>query len=292
MAISIPINTIIAADPNALATVAKSLHQLHWTNTGNFSLAGTNTTQGGAASFTIPADSSLTIGGLLRIWQNGSLTSSAPTLSANSIDLNAGSLALTPGGNKLLLTTSLTLENNAHLDLADNDALIAYTGTTPATSIRALLIAGYNNGTWDGAGIASSIAASNASHLTALGYAEAADVGITTFDGQPVTNAILIKYTYAGDSSLDGKVDLGNDFNLFLQGYLNHGSTWELGDYNYDNQVTTADFDLFIDAYKQQNGSLGDLDQAIELSPVLTVSQKTPATRSCPSRQAASDSSV
>ncbi len=54
-----------------------------------------------------------------------------------------------------------------------------------------------------------------------------------------------MKYTYVGDSSLDGKVDLGNDFNLFtLIGYLtpNSNTRGNFGDYNYDGVVNNDDF--------------------------------------------------
>ncbi len=140
------------------------------------------------------------------------------------------------------------------LDAAAGDLLIDYTGNSPATTIRGYLKSGYNSGNWNGLGIASISAQNDPKHITALGYAEAADVGITTFDSLSVgLTTLLCKYTLYGDSSLDGKVDLAHDFNLFLQGYLGHGASWELGDYNYNGSVTTADFDLFIDGYKSQN---------------------------------------
>jgi hypothetical protein len=110
---------------------------------------------------------------------------------------------------------------------------------------------------------------------TALGVGEAKNLGITTLDENAITgNAVIVKYTYYGDSSLDGKVDLGNDFNLFLQGYLGGGGGWEFGDYNYDGKVDNTDFGIFIDGYKSQGNSLGALEQFIELSPELSSAQK------------------
>src|SRR6201999_885085 len=100
--------------------------------------------------------------------------------------------------------------------------------------IASLLKTGYNAGAWNGTGIASSVGHADASHSTALGYIDNADFAYASIDGEPVgDHSIVVKFTSYGDSSLDGKVDLGNDFNLFLQGYIGHGSGWELGDYNY-----------------------------------------------------------
>jgi len=51
------------------------------------------------------------------------------------------------------------------------------------------------------------------------------------------TTAILIRYTKYGDNTLDGIVDIGNDFNIWLDGYNHAGSTWLQGDYTYDGVV-------------------------------------------------------
>jgi hypothetical protein len=206
-------------------------------------------------------------------WTNGTFGGDGTIIAAAGVTV---SNSVTKNGTALLkVVGSLTVNTGAKLDAGAGDLLIDYTGSSPAATIRGYLKTGYNTGNWNGTGIASTMAQNDSTKLTALGYAEAADVGITTFDGLSVdSTTLLVKYTYYGDSSLDGKVDLGNDFNLFLQGYLNHGSTWELGDYNYDGQVTTADFDLFIDGYKSQSGNLGDLNEVIASSPELTTTQR------------------
>jgi T5SS/PEP-CTERM-associated repeat protein len=178
-------------------------------------------------------------------------------------------------GGALSTLTSLSITGAGKFDLADNDLIVNYIGAAPLGGVRAALLSGYDQGKWDGNGLSSVSAAADSAHLTALGYADASDVGITAFDGQPVSTAVLIKYTYYGDSSLDGKVDLGNDFNLFLQGFIAaSASSWVLGDYNYDGVTNTADFQLFLDSFKTQNGSLGALDQFITQSPLLSITQK------------------
>jgi hypothetical protein len=78
-----------------------------------------------------------------------------------------------------------------------------------------------------------------------------------------------------GDNNCDGKVDLGNDFNLFLQGYLGGGSGWVYGDYNTDGVIDTTDFQIFFDAYyASHGGSTGDLSEIIASSPLLSAAQR------------------
>jgi hypothetical protein len=187
---------------------------------------------------------------------------------------SSGSSAI--NGSSSLLTVD-SLSNSGLLDVNNGALDIDYgAGTSPINTIYAQLAQGYNAGKWNGtAGIKSTAAASDASKRTALGFATAGDVGLTTLDGQPLdANSVVVKYTYYGDASLDGKVDLGNDFVLFLEGYLGHKNGWYFGDFNYDGQVNNTDFGIFVDGFKTQGGSLGDLDNVIESSPLLSISQK------------------
>jgi fibronectin-binding autotransporter adhesin len=198
----------------------------------------------------------------------------ASTIVATTLGITGkATLAASAGASRL---SSLTITSPGKFELNNNPLIIDYTTTSPASTIRGYLTTGYNAGKWDGVGIDSSAAHTDINKRSALGYAEAADVGITTLGGQTISGkAVLVKYTYYGDSSLDGKVDLGNDFNLFLQGFAaTNASSWVLGDYNYDGRVDSSDFDLFLDSYKSQNGSLGDLDQVIQASPLLSQAQK------------------
>jgi fibronectin-binding autotransporter adhesin len=191
--------------------------------------------------------------------------------SGSAVSISAGAaLVMSQNGAHVLSTPSISI-TGGQLDLKDNDLLVPYSGASPISTIRSYLVTGYSGGAWNGVGIDSTLA----SGAKALGYGEAADLGIAAIDGVSITgNAVVVKYTYYGDSSLDGKVDLGNDFNLFLQGFLNHGSGWELGDYNYDGVINTADFQLFVDGFKTQGGSLGALENVIATSAELSVSQR------------------
>ncbi len=77
--------------------------------------------------------------------------------------------------------------------------------------------------------------------------------GFPQFAGVSVdSNSILFKYTYLGDSNLDGMVDAG-DFNLFQAGYsdptLAAQLGWAVGDYDYSGTVDAGDFNLFQAGY-------------------------------------------
>ncbi len=166
--------------------------------------------------------------------------------------------------------STVALNNGTTLDMASS---MAVTGMS-ADAIRTLIHTGYAGGAWNGAGgITTSAGAADPNHAIAVGYGNPADVGITTLGTMAVAStSIIVKETYFGDGSLDGKVDLGNDFVLFLAGYLSPGllnssNDWELGDYNYDGVVDNVDFGKFIDGFKQQGGSLGELDGVILSSP-------------------------
>jgi hypothetical protein len=241
------------------------------TNTTITVAGGASLTLGGAVTAT-GRTINKTGDGRLNLGNAAALTALAGNV-GGTFNVNGGIVAINAhtGADSAAAVTALNLNNGATLDVTNNDLIYAYTGTnSPAAAVRSMLVSGYNSGTWDGSGVATSLG----SAVKGLGYAEAADVGITEFDGVNVTSAVLVKYTYYGDSSLDGKVDLGNDFNLFLQGFLSGGSTWELGDYNYDDTVDMNDFALFVDGISAQGVPLGDLQGLIAGSGVLSAGQR------------------
>jgi hypothetical protein len=131
-------------------------------------------------------------------------------------------------------------------DLADNDLIV---DVTPLAAIKSLIVAGFNGGPWNGNALTSSnarvIAADQSNmHKTALGYATATSIGVTTFDGQSVSgSSILVRYTYVGDANLDGVVN-ALDFNALATNFGQHAGSnvWVQGDFNYDGVVNTVDF--------------------------------------------------
>lgn len=103
---------------------------------------------------------------------------------------------------------------------------------------------GYNGGAWNGSGIVSSTAAGDAAH--AVGYALASEVlgsGGGTFLGRQVDGtAVVARYTLAGDTNPDGRVDFV-DLVALAQNYntTNGSATWHGGDLTYDGNVDFTD---------------------------------------------------
>jgi hypothetical protein len=160
-----------------------------------------------------------------------------------------------PGNSSGVVARGLSIAGTGVLDLTNN-GLVLPNGTVPA--VQALLAAGSNLGNWDGAGgINSSTAAANPAHITALGFADNAVLHRTVFAGVSglAGTEILVKYTYYGDSDLDGRTTL-DDFTLFLFGYQHGSSAWSQGNYDYSGVVTLDDFTLFLKGYQQQGPQL------------------------------------
>jgi hypothetical protein len=138
------------------------------------------------------------------------------------------------------------MSNGAALDLTGGKLVIDYSGSSPLSSIVGQIATAYASGNWTGAGITSTnaAAASTTSHKTALGYAEASQLGVSTFAGQSVdSTAVLIRYTATGDSNLDGTVDL-TDFTYLAANFNGSTKNWLQGDYNYDGSVDLTDFSM------------------------------------------------
>jgi subtilase family serine protease len=154
----------------------------------------------------------------------------------------------TPGA---AVAPTYTIDSTSTLDLADNDMAILYgSGASPLTTVNAQLQAAYDADKWDEPGLTSSVAKTMAG-VTALGVGEASTLGLTTFDGLTLGgNAVLVKYTLAGDAFLQGAVSL-NDYNLVLANYNATGATWSNGSFDYSGSVGLTDYDDAINNYDQ-----------------------------------------
>jgi hypothetical protein len=156
--------------------------------------------------------------------------------------------------NRMLVETT-TLSVSGQLDLGGNDMIVH--GGNPS-AITALLATGYNGGQWNGPGIASAAAASDTTYLTALGVMQnTLYVGgsLPRFDGAAtLTTDVLIKYTWYGDTNLDGKVD-GSDYSRIDNTTLFGGTGWYNGDFNYDGLVNGSDYTLIDNAFNMQSAT-------------------------------------
>jgi hypothetical protein len=141
-----------------------------------------------------------------------------------SLDVAAGSVSL----------ASLVLDALGRLDLGSGSITIAAGGFVEET-LRQRLIAGRNDGTWDGAtGIVSRSAAASPGDRS---------VGWMILDD----GAARIAFSAPGDTNLDAAVDILDVANFISAGANNTAATatWTMGDFNYDGLVDildTADF--------------------------------------------------
>jgi len=199
---------------------------------------------------------------------------------------STGSAAITGASGATVLTVD-NLSNNGTIDVANNELMVNYSTSDPASSIRAQLISGYNGGLWNGtSGIISSAAALPANSAYSLGYADSAD------PGNPAglsSGQIEIKYTLLGDATLSGTVT-GTDFTILATNLGKEVSGWDQGDFLYTGTVTGADFTALVtnlgkeanggsvvlpaadwaavDAYAAANGLMADVPEPATLSLV------------------------
>jgi autotransporter-associated beta strand protein len=201
----------------------------------------------------------------------------------------------------LLTTSALTLNGSTgawtgSLDLTGSDMMIPNGGTTTLGQVTNQLQQGF--AAPSAGGIYSSTAAANPNHNTALGI-EINDVNasqalvygpvnpatsptvmvnpnyssggaaISSFDGQSTNDGdVLVKYTYFGDTNLDGVVNasdylaIDSAFNANQAILANPGanpnaylmSGWVNGDFNGDGLINGDDYTLMDNAFNSQGG--------------------------------------
>jgi fibronectin-binding autotransporter adhesin len=228
----------------------------------------------------------------------------ASTLSANYIrqsGLNvtgAASINTLANGGGTSVLSFLALGNTASapqgkLDIADNklivnDSSANHANTAAAINTEVNAAARTDPGTakprWDSPGITSSVVATGGAGggvdtAHSIGVADNTTLGAfqrTSFGGQNVNaSSILIGYTLAGDSNMDGKVTFA-DFQNLLSDYGQLG-TWQQGDFNHDGKVSFADFQLLLSEYGQSMPGAGPaFISAAEYDAVESFAQSVP----------------
>jgi hypothetical protein len=250
-------------------------NRVNVTNAGNLSVTGTNQAVGtidGTGSTTVAQNANATANHIIQ----NSLTVQGITGAGNNLaKLTINNSTPVPQGNNTGASKlgTLAIDNNGAalgtrvyfgtVDLKDNDLLITGMSAQYA-NVRDMVRSG-SAGSWTGKGLTSSEAASGTlAGLTALGAIlnedpiAAPGVAIKSsfsgFTGLAKTD-ILVKYTWVGDSNLDGIVN-SVDTSLFLDGLVNQYSGWYYGDYNYDNTINSVDTSLFLDGIVNGTTSL------------------------------------
>jgi len=178
------------------------------------------------------------------------------------VTVGAGGLAnMVANGGRVLSMTAVAVAPTGRVDLNDNDAIVDYTGATAIGAVQALLNSGRSGGAWANEGITSTNAKNNALHNTTVGAIEATDYKSVfgagaTFDGVTIDNsAVLIKYTYYGDTDFNGQVNL-DDYSRTDAGFNNNRSGWFNGDFDGNGQVNFDDYSLIDLAFSTQGAIL------------------------------------
>lgn len=146
------------------------------------------------------------------------------TLFFNSIDFGTG---------WELHSYTSTPVYNGRIDLALGKINVAQDGISP-TDLRAMLISGRNNGSWDGQiGITTS---QSINTIKSIGYANLLAGGVTT-----------IGWAAPGDTNLDGLIDILDIANILSSNKYDSGmaANWFEGDFNYDGVVDVLDVSTF-----------------------------------------------
>jgi hypothetical protein len=180
--------------------------------------------------------------------------------SSHMAGLNLASNAIgtvTPGGDKVMKIDNLAIASSAKLDLHDNDMIVK---NSSETTIRNLVANGRAFGAWNGNGINSTAAATNANQITGLGVLSGADYianNGTTFGGYVVASTdTLVKYTYNGDTDFNGAIDF-DDYARIDTAFLGSGlGKWIDGDSDYSGTIDFDDYALIDAAFLLQGGPL------------------------------------
>jgi hypothetical protein len=188
------------------------------------------------------------------------------------LNVIGGHAVVTAGGAAQIVTRSIDVRDGGTLDLNDNGLILAE-GNPNADRIGAwnglaydgvtgMLASASDYGAWDGPGIGSTAAGASAglttlaaapiSTLLGLGPGETA-----LWDGQTVSaNDIVIRYTYAGDATLDGAIDAA-DYGMIDNYFQFPGTTgYGNGDFNFDGVIDAADYGLIDNSFQLQGAPL------------------------------------
>jgi subtilisin-like proprotein convertase family protein len=224
-------------------------------NAGNAVVNGSTITETNVERVTFDGN-----GGDDSVAVNGGPTVEFPAtqhLAVLNIASGAGA-SVVQGANAVLVTKDLTVAGL--LDLNDNDMIFDYRGSAQLPAVQLLINAARNGGAWDGtSGITSTTARNNAQHNTTLGAMEATDYATVhggPFDGETLDGtAVVVKYTYYGDTDFNGVVNF-DDYVRTDNGFNNHLTGWPNGDFNGDGQVNFDDYVLIDLAFSTQVGPL------------------------------------
>jgi autotransporter-associated beta strand protein len=230
--------TLNAAVSPASVTVNNSNGNYVVSGTG--SIAGTTAlSKSGTGNLTLDTVNTYTGGtnvsaGTLVVGVHGALPSGV-------VNITGGTLELAPSTG-LATVSSLSISGSGTFDVSNNHIIINYgSGSDPIAAIKGYLLAGFNNGGWNGtSGIVSSAVAATVgtNAVYGLGYADALD------PGNPAglaSGTIEVEYTLLGDADLNRTVN-GIDFGILAANFNKTVTAWDQGDFDYNGIVNGIDF--------------------------------------------------
>lgn len=164
---------------------------------------------------------------------------------------NTRTATLTAAGNHVLTINALNsspvglnLNATGTLDLKNNSLIYTGTAAHSVASVVTAIATAYAGGAWTGTGLTSTTARDRSDHATGLGY---------LINGSSIT----VKYTWAGDLNLDGKMD-GDDYALIDRQVaifgLGAAGNWSQGDVDYNGTVGTDDYMIMDTAFAHASG--------------------------------------
>jgi len=217
--------------------------------TGNLTAAGKTITKAGAG-----------------FAQLNAIKAAALTVSGGFATISASATPNSPSGTSIL--NALSISAGSNLDLTNNSMVIDYTGAvgTLVGDTRTML--------QDGRLRSSAFTASKN-----LGYGDNAVLNKSSFGGVTVdASSVLVKYTWGGDSNLDGQVDV-TDLGALATSWQT-SAPWTGGDFNYDGFVDVSDLGILATNWqKGVGGPLGrqSFDEALATVGLGGVSVPEPA---------------
>jgi fibronectin-binding autotransporter adhesin len=167
-------------------------------------------------------------------------------LRGGALDVN-GTLRVRASGADANVTvvTNLSIGASGALDLNNNDLIVDYpvAGPSPFITLRNWVLQGYAPEPTAGkTGIITTVGQSLGNTLLALFENSAAN--LPSFDGVTLDSTSIVgKYTYHGDTNLDGMVDASDYTAIFqnLGAVVAPGIGWLKGDMDFDGIVTPRD---------------------------------------------------
>ncbi len=243
-------------------------------NTGALTV-GPITESGGSRQLTKSGPGTLILNGASTYTGNtnvtgGRLTTKVAIQNGKQLNITTGGVVDVPlNGSATGVTSlsSLTISGSgSKLQLHDNDLILNYgTGASSYNATVNLVKAGLTllGGTGT-TGITSAEVDSQTIPGTMLAVVDDGNPlingAITALSGFTIPNptrSVLVKYTWFGDSNLDGIVD-GSDYALIDTGFTSGGTLtgWVFGDYDYNGIVDGSDYALIDTGFTSQTGAL------------------------------------